>query len=481
MEGSLRWRRYAIAAVALMAAVGFFVVRAGTPEAGRPRCAGKTADLVSNDRLIRGRRGPDVIVAGGGPNLIRGGGGNDVICGGAGRDRIDGGRGKDVLNGKAGADLVQGGRGSDDVRGGAGRDRVRGESGNDTVRGGAGARDDVDGGMGDDVVDGGSGSHDALAGGVGRDRIDGGAGGHDTASYRTAGGPIVVDPDRGRVSGAENERLVRIENVIGGPGEDGCFGESLAVRRCGANGVAVSGSPGEDRLRIGLRNRRLFVSGGVGPALVLGGSRRIGSLLVSLGAGNDRVAVAPSLPDGVEVTIEGGAGSDRLRGGRGEDTLYGGDDGDPDRLEGGGGDDALFGVNIFHPRHDSGVATMIGGGGDDLMVGGQPCEGDRFYGGGGATDSASFARVRNDGVYVRARIGGRVLDPEAGACAAGRIARGTEKIEGSPGRDLLVGGSGPNVLLGRGGNDRLDGRGGPDRCIGGRGGDRSRRCEYVRN
>ena len=469
------------AGAAGLLALGLYLALSGSPEAGKARCAGKVATIVSNDREIRGRRGPDVIVAGGRANVIFGAGGNDTICGGAGRDRIDGGRGKDTLNGKAGADLVLGGRGSDDVRGGAGRDRVRGESGNDTVRGGAGARDDVDGGMGDDTVTGGSGGFDDLAGGVGRDRIDGGAGAHDTASYRTAGGPIEVELDHGRVRGAENERLTGIENVIGGPGNDGCFGESVAARWCGPAGLAVSGSPEGDRLRIGLRHRRLVLSSEAGPILeVLDGSR-VRSLLVSLGAGDDRVAIAPSLRPGVEVTIEGGPGSDRLRGGPGDDTLYGGDDGDPDRLAGGGGNDALFGVNIFHPRHDSGAATMVGGGGDDLMIGGQPCEGDRFRGGPGANDSASFARVRNEGVHVWARIGGRVVDPGAAGCAAGWIARGTEKIEGSPGPDALVGGRGANVLLGRGGNDRLDGRGGPDRCIGGRGGDRVRRCEYARN
>lgn len=481
MEGALRWRRLAIAAFAGLLAVGLYAVLATSPEAGRPRCAGKAATLVSNDRHIHGRRGPDVIVAGGGPNAVNGGGGNDTICGGGGRDRIDGGRGKDTLNGKNGADLVMGGRGSDDVRGGSGRDRVRGEAGNDSVRGGAGARDDVDGGMGDDMVTGGSGSFDALAGGIGRDRIDGGPGSHDTASYRSAGGPIEVDLPNGRVSGAENERLVGIESVIGGPGSDGCFGAEVAARRCGPASLAVSGGPGDDGLRIGLRGDRLLVFGGAGPVVEIRKAQRVGSVLVSLGPGNDKLTVGRSLSPEVEVTIEGGPGSDWLRGGRGGDTLYAGDDGDPDRLEGGGGDDALFGVNILHPRHPSGAATMIGGGGDDLLIGGQPCEGDFFYGGRGATDSASFARVRNEGLYVRAKIGGPVVDPEAAGCTPGRIARGTEKIEGSPGPDVLLGGAGANVLLGRGGSDRLDGRGGPDRCIGGRGGDRLRHCEYARN
>ena len=475
------WRRLSVAFLVAFLGLGLCVGSAGAPKKHRPRCAGKPATIIATDRYLHGTRGPDVIVGDKGPNEIFGGGGNDTICGGAGSDRIDGGRGKDTLNGKAGADLVLGGRGSDDVRGGAGRDRVRGESGNDTVRGGPGARDDVDGGMGDDTVTGGSGAFDALAGGIGRDRIDGGPGAHDTASYRTAGGPVEVDLGSGQVSGAENEQLRGIENVLGGPGNDGCFGEALAIRWCGTTSVAISGSPRADTLAIGVRDRRLLIAGESGPTFEIRQAQRLGSVLVALGGGDDRVALSGSLPPWVEVTIEGGAGSDWLRGGRGGDTIYAGDDDVPDRLEGGAGDDALFGVNIFHPRRGSGAATMIGGAGDDLLVGGQPCEGDIFSGGRGDTDSASFARVRNDGVNVRAKIGGAVVDPGVPGCDAGRITSSTEKIEGSPGPDVLIGDGRANTLLGRGGTDQLDGRGGSDRCIGGRGGDRSRRCEYVRN
>lgn len=479
MAAAVTRRRMAIVGLASLLGLGAYLVWADSPGAGRATCAGKKGTIISNDRTIHGTRGPDVIIGGGGPNRIFGGRGNDTICGGAGRDRIDGGRGKDRIDGKKGADLVLGGRGSDDLRGGTGRDGVRGESGNDVVSGGLGAHDDVDGGMGDDTVSGGKGGFDEVSGGIGRDGIDGGPGAHDTASYRSAGGPIEVDLEDGRVSGAENERLVGIEEVIGGPGGE-CFGSTPAARSCGANSVAISGGDGPDNIAVGLRGEDLLVSGESGPLLQVGGGR-VRAVLVSLGAGDDQIAVERSLPRVVAVTVDGGAGSDWLRGGRGGDTIYAGDDGVPDRLQGGGGNDALFGVNILHPRRGSGAATMIGGGGNDLLIGGQPCEGDLFSGGPGANDSASFARVRNEGTFVKARIGGPVGDPDVGGCAPGRIAAGTEKIEGSSGPDVLIGNGGANVLLGRGGSDLLDGRGGQDRCIGGRGGNRAARCEYVRN
>lgn len=553
MPGAVKLRRIGLAlAVCLALAFALSLVFAPSPEAERRLCGGKRATIFSNDRVIHGTRGPDVIVGGRGPNKIFGGRGNDVICGGYGRDRIEGGRGKDTLDGKKNADLVHGGRGSDEVDGGAGRDRVRGDSGNDTVRGGPGGHDDVEGGLGDDEVEGGRGSFDTLSGGIGGDRIDGGPGAHDIASYRSAGGPISVDLANGTVTGAENERLVGIEDVMGGagddllatseetanrleggpgddrllgsleedqafggPGSDECFGSFSVAESCGsadgagtqvelyesltgAPALAIAGDAGVDDLTVGFRDGRFLVRARAGNSVQLGDPRyasncglgdgavacaagHVGSILVSLGEGDDRIAIERSVPSTVSVTIDGGAGSDWLRGGRGDDTLYAGDDAAPDRVAGGGGDDALFGVNILHPRRSSGAATMLGGGGNDLLIGGQPCEGDLFYGGEGGTDSASFARVRNDGVYVEAQIGGAVVDPEVPGCTGGHIAYGTEKIEGSTGPDVLVGAAGANTLLGRGGSDRLDGRGGSDRCIGGRGDNQARHCEYVRN
>ena len=59
---------------------------------------------------------------------------------------------------------------------------------------------------------------------------------------------------------------------------------------------------------------------------------------------------------------------------------------------------------------------------------------------------------------MQATIGGAVTDPDVDNCNAGHIDSSVEKIEGSPGPDILTGDEGPNTLLGRGGDDRLDGR-----------------------
>lgn len=535
---------------AALACAGLGFVFTGATEALRLQCGGKQATITSNEPAIRGTRGPDVIAAGPGPNLVEGGRGNDVICGGFGHDTIYGERGNDTIDGKRGNDAIHGGRGSDKVDGGVDRDLVRGDNGNDIVRGGPGNRDEVDGGPGDDDVAGGRGTFDAVSGGVGDDRIDGGPGVHDIASYRGVGGPVAVDLGSGIVAGAEEERLVGIEDVLGGsaedtltgsastsnrldggpgddrllgtrrsdqafggPGSDRCIGSFAIEESCGpaisrrmgtkielyesitgSSSLTIAGDDGVDDVTVSRGVGGYVVRGGIGNPVLRGGPAAgacasamgaiacagpVTSILVSLGAGNDRLTVRGSVPGRVSVTADGGPGSDLLRGGRGDDTLYTGDDGDADAIVGGGGDDVLFGVNILHPRRSSGGATMVGGDGDDLLVGGQPC-GDFFHGGQGDNDSASFARVRNSGTVVEAAIGGSVRDPEVVGCGGSRIDGTVEKIEGSTGPDVLVGTGGPDTLLGRGGIDVFDGRGGPDRCIGGRGSDDNRHCEYAR-
>ena len=539
------WQRFSSV---FLLSVCMILAWASTAQA-KPSCGGKPATIVSNTPRIVGTKAHDVIVAGSGDNAIYGMGGNDTICGGGGNDRIYGDRGNDTIFGEEGEDTIVGERGSDDLDGDAGTDRILGETGNDEIDGGGGAGDEVDGGAGDDRVDGGPGDFDIVFGGVGNDRVAGGPGAHDIASYKGVGGPVSVDLGSGAVSGAEQEHVDGVEDVLGGSGNDtltgspspnrldggpgndhlfavgggdeafggigsdACSGAFAAETACGAKGggngtavamissitgatsLVVSGSEDADDVAVNFTGDGYLLKGGNSIEVVLGDPESnacardeaansvfcrggAGSIQVSLKGGNDTFTVADSVPAEIAATIDGGEGADTLRGGRGADTIYGGEDHDPDVLEGGGGDDVLYGVNIFHPRRDSGAARMSGGAGDDLLIGGQPCDGDTFDGGEGDNDSASFARVRNSGTNVKATIGGAVLDPDVGDCNSGRIENSVEKIEGSPGDDILIGNDSSNTLLGRGGNDALDGRGGFDRCIEGGGTDSISNCEF---
>lgn len=503
--------------------------------AAAPACGGLAATTVSDAVRIAGTPGRDVILAGPGDNAIYGLGGNDVICAGAGRDTVFGGRGSDDLAGGRGEDLILGETGNDGLDGGPGaHDQVDGGPGDDSISGGAGAYDVLSGGPGNDSVDGGGGVHDIAsyraAGGpiaadlgagtilgaederlTGVEDVVGGSGddtltGSDQAPNRLDGGP-------------GDDRLVAAgsgDRAFGGPGADDCEGSLAAKDSCGAadaapgtvvelyesiadtsslvivgsnhpNSVLVSRSPHgytvESRaegVRVRLGDRGSTECRARRATNSISCRGEVTSILARLGAGADTFVVSTDVPAGIEAVIDGGKGSDKLRGGAGDDTIYAGADGDADTVAGGGGDDVIYGVNIFHPRHDSGAATMLGGAGDDLLIGGQPCDADLFDGGPGDTDSASFARVRNSGTFVQAGIGGLVLDPDVGGCAAGRIAHNVEKIEGSPGPDVLSGDGGANTLLGRGGDDLLDGRGGAeDGCVGGRGSDQAVGCETV--
>jgi Ca2+-binding RTX toxin-like protein len=504
--------------------------RQATIVSDAPKIVGtKAPDVIvagPGDNTIYGiaGEGNDKVYGGRGDDTVFGEGGNDLIAGERGSDHLDGGGGEDRVLGETGDDTLTGGPGD--------HDWVEGGAGDDSVSGGEGDFDVVVGGPGNDQIDGGPGAHDiaSYAGTGGPLTIDletgavsgaenehlsgiedaiGGSG--DDTLIGAAATPNRLDggPGNDRIVGAGPE-----DEAFGGPGSDDC--SAVAVETScgptqGAAGTAVelyqsidgstslivTGNEGADRVTVEFSAGAYVVQGEPGGNPVLLGDPgssacerepaansvschgAVSSILASLGGGDDSLAVGESVPAEVASIVEGGAGSDTLRGGRGNDTLYGGDDHVPDTLEGGAGDDVLYGVNIFHPQRDSGAARMFGGPGDDLLIGGQPCDGDLFDGGPGEDDSASFARVRNSGVFVEATIGGPVLDPDVPNCTPGRIEDSVEKIEGSPGPDVLTGDAGPNTLLGRGGDDRLDGAGGSDACVGGAGNDDAVDCETV--
>ncbi len=485
------------------------------------------------DNVIRGEGGNDTICGGEGNDTIYGGRGDDTLYGEGGNDTLYGERGSDDLDGGAGEDQLFGANGNDELNGGPGNhDQLFGGPGDDSLSGGEGDFDVLTGGPGNDSIDGGPGAHDiaSYAGtggavtinleagtvtGAENENLTGiedaiGGSGDDTLIGSTA--------SSNRLDGGPgNDHLLAAgpgDEAFGGPGSDTCGGGFIAETSCGQTAgtagsavelyksidgsisLIVTGNGGADNAIVSFAGGTYTVQSAPGANPVLLGDPSssactrdptadsvscqgpISSIQASLGGGDDTFAVDSSVPASVSSIIDGGPGSDTLRGGEGDDTIYAGDDHVPDTLEGGGGDDVLYGINIFHPRRDSGAATMRGGPGEDLLVGGQPCDGDLFDGGPGENDSASFARVRNSGVFVQATIGGAVLDPDVSGCNAGHIEDSVEKIEGSPGPDILTGDEGPNTLLGRGGDDQLNGMGGFDNCVGGAGNNEITNCEY---
>jgi Ca2+-binding RTX toxin-like protein len=497
----------------------------------------KAPDVIgagTRDNVIYGAGGNDVICGGGGNDIVYGERGNDTLYGTGGNDTVYGGRGSDDLDGGSGEDRVFGDTGNDTLSGGRGDgDSVDGGPGDDTVSGGPGDFDVILGGVGNDRIGGGAGAHDVAsykgAGGpiavnLGLGTVTGAEDEQLTGIEDALGGSgtdTLTGSERApnRLDGGPgDDRLVAVgfeDQAFGGPGDDTCAGPLASEDSCGppdggsgtavelynsianTSSLVIAGSDQGDDMTVSGADGGYMVQSQAGGVQVRLGNQSstactsdpatnsvscsgdVTSILSSLAGGGDTLAIADSVPASVSATVDGGSGSDTLQGGQGNDTIYAGDDHDPDALDGGEGDDVLFGVNIAHPQRDSGTAGMSGGPGDDLLVGGQPCDGDLFDGGPGENDSASFARVRNSETFVGATIGGPVLDPDIGNCNAGHIEQSIEKIEGSPGPDVLTGDSGPNVLLGRGGNDVLDGSGGFDDCIGGEGADRATSCEFA--
>ena len=179
-------------------------------------------------------------------------------------------------------------------------------------------------------------------------------------------------------------------------------------------------------------------------------------------------AGAVSSCGGVEATIEGTAGNDRLRGTPHDDVIAG--LGGNDLLEGVGGNDIICGG----PGHDS----LEGGPDDDRLFGEEGR--DQFFPGEGNDESVAgpgrshlFGWSEGDDDYQGNEGGSNVIDffgaPSAvqvdlGAGTATGMGSDTlsyiDMVWGSNFDDVLKGNTRPNQLAGRGGNDTLEGAGG---------------------
>jgi hypothetical protein len=136
----------------------------------------------SNDDILTGTDGSDVLLGGNGDDVIDGGDGSDLLSGGNGSDTLDGGAGDDLLSGGNGSDTLDGGDGDDLLSGGNGSDTLDGGDGDDLLSGGNGS-DTLDGGDGSDILLAGNGSDTlnyTLSENTGETDYYGGGSGFDT-------------------------------------------------------------------------------------------------------------------------------------------------------------------------------------------------------------------------------------------------------------------------------------------------------------
>ncbi|MCB1335939.1 MAG: Hint domain-containing protein [Maritimibacter sp.] len=255
--------------------------------------AGDAADG-SDDDVIYGYAGNDIIDGGAGDDAIYGGDDNDQLYGSAGADTLDGGAGNDALYSGTGDDSLLGGDGNDTIFASSGADYIDAGAGNDDIR--FTDADTVLGGDGDDmfradalVLDG---TGISITGGEGAetagDTLFSGTYSGDVVVDLTAGG-TGADPESGTMQlGTTTVTFAEIENIRTGAGNDTITGSSGGdVVAAGAGADLLSGNDGNDAL-----------SGEAGNDVLAGG------------AGAD--------------TLDGGADSDTLTGGTGDDVLTGG-------------------------------------------------------------------------------------------------------------------------------------------------------------
>jgi Ca2+-binding RTX toxin-like protein len=300
------------------------------------------------------------VDGGAGNDTILGGNGADVLLGGDGNDFIDGNQGNDVAFLGAGEDAFQWdpGDGSDVVEGQGGNDRMifNGSGANETFRASAnGERVRFTRDIANIVMD----LNDV-------ERIDLAAlGGTDTLTVDDLSGTDVTQVN------------VDLAATIGGTG-DGAADTVISNATNGADVITVSGS-GTSVAVTGLAAQlNISNSEGANDALVING----------LG-GNDQI-IATTLPAGVvKLTIDGGAGDDRIFGSQGADIVLGGD-----------GNDFVFG--------DNGDDTASLGAGDDVFVW-APGDGNDTVEGQDGTDTLVFDGANvNENIDISAN-GGRAI------------------------------------------------------------------------
>jgi Ca2+-binding RTX toxin-like protein len=292
--------------------------------------------------------------------------------------------------------------------------------GNDAAYGGGGNDVfwDVDGSTGagnqiwlssDDRIYGDDGD-DLVFAGLGADAIYGGAG-HDTLDYRYSNASVILDITAGRGNGTSasastGDRFTGIERfngsthddtfvlsdgqaaenvtVDGGAGRDTFFGGAWRVELFGGAGNDIFRETSFSTDAHGGAGDDLFVTPASGSDVYGGDGFDTLTLALATSSvrlefsdhdGMERIVgtgygdlIETGTADGERMTVEGGVGSDILKGSLGHESLYGG--AGHDVMDSRWGDDFLFGGDGHDDmRGGSGNDWMRGGTGNDQMIG----------------------------------------------------------------------------------------------------------------
>jgi Ca2+-binding RTX toxin-like protein len=312
-----------------------------------------TLDIGTSENLVVNMNGGDdtftasnglgslislTVDGGAGNDTITGSDGNDVLLGGDGNDTLIGGRGNDVLIGGAGDDTFvwNPGDNSDTVEGGDGRDAL--------LFNGANVNEKFDLSA--------NGSRARLIRDVGNVTMD--LNGVERVDVNALGGAdtLTVNDLTGTAVTVVNLNL----------GASGNTGDGQA------DTIIVNGTNTNDNINIFGQGTAVSVTGLSAEVNVTNAEGANDALFVNALGGDDGVS-ASTLPAGIiQLTVDGGAGSDTIIGSQGADMLLG-DDGN-DFIDGKQGNDVVFlgaGDDVFQWDPGDGSDTVEGQAGTDKM------------------------------------------------------------------------------------------------------------------
>jgi Ca2+-binding RTX toxin-like protein len=422
---------------------------------------GSAEDTLRNIENVIGGSAGDTLTGDSLNNSFQGGEGADIIDGGSGSDTADF-REKTTsvvvsLNGAADATVFVGGVAEDTLRnvenlvGGSAGDILIGDDLNNKLSGARG--------------------NDLLRGGLGADILDGGED-IDTADYSDKNASVSVTLNGSSIAtvtvgGVAEDSILKIENVIGGSGDDAITGDALAnTFRGGLGADILDGGAGIDTADYSDKSQSvvLTLSGASNALVTVNGSAEdtLRNIENIIGGSADDTLTGDSLNN----SFQGGAGADTIDGGSGSDTADYRDKSGPMTtiLNGANASSTVFVGGVAEDSIRN-IENILAGSGDDSLTGDALAN---TLDGGAGNDTVDYSGrtgsvlvTLNGGTDARVTIGGSLED----------TLRNVENIIGGSGSDTIIGDALVNVLTGGGGGDILKGGLGSDILDGGIGSD----------
>jgi Ca2+-binding RTX toxin-like protein len=439
---------------------------------------GLAEDTISNFENAYGGSGDDTLTGDNQNNVLRGEAGNDTLNGGSGDDSLFGGAGDDTVDGGAGIDTfdlrekttavvatLNGANTATVFVGGVAEDTVRnvenivGGSAGDTLTGDA-AANKLSGARGNDW----------LMGAGGADILDGGED-TDTADYSDKAAAIAVTLNGSSlatvtVGGVAEDTITKIENIVGGSGDDTITGDTAGNTFRGGSGAdTLDGGGGSDTADFSDKTQSvlLALNGATNAVATIGGTaedtvRNIENIIG--GSGNDQLT-----GDAAANTFRGGLGADVLDGGGGVDTADYSDKTASLVVRLAGASAATMSVGGVAEDTLRNIENIIGGSGNDILAGDGLAN---VLDGGGGSDTADYsASAKQVAVTLNGASNSTIL---VGGIAEDTI-RNIENVTGGAASDVITGDGLANVLDGGAGDDLLKGGVGLDVIDGGIGSD----------